>query len=35
VRKTVEGRGLAIFQSSLMGRAAFRTIHLTGNTASG
>jgi chromosome partitioning protein len=32
VRKTVEGRGLAIFQSSLMERAAFRTIHLTGKT---
>jgi chromosome partitioning protein len=32
VRKTVEGRGLPIFRSTMMERAAFREMHLTGKT---
>jgi chromosome partitioning protein len=32
VRKTVEGRGLPIFRSAMMERAAFREMHLTGKT---
>ncbi len=32
VRKTVEGRGLPIFRSTLMERAAFREMHVTGKT---
>jgi chromosome partitioning protein len=32
VRKTVEGKGLPIFRSTMMERAAFREMHLTGKT---
>ena len=32
VRKSVEGKGLPVFETALMERAAFRELHLTGKT---
>jgi chromosome partitioning protein len=32
VRESVEGKGLPVFETSLMERAAFRELHLTGKT---